>query len=134
MLNWDDEITAVTPSEARAYRKIGGRARAGDSTAHAVVNKVVILVGNLSRTCLSRYVHDVLEFEYFEPGDADWQTAWSRNASILRAAILRRWLGEIRGRALAALRSAMLFAKPQTGSEKAIAKRISLLGAPPQFA
>ena len=133
MLNWDDEITAVTPSEARAYRKIGGRTRAVDSTPHAVVNRV-ILVGNPSRTDLYRYVDDVLQFEYFELGDADCRTAWSRNASILRAAVLRRWLGKVRRRALAALRSAMLFAQPQTGSEKAIAKRISLLGAPRQIA
>jgi len=133
MLNWDDEITAVTPSEARAYCKMGGRAGIAKSVTGGAVNKV-ILVEAISQAGLVRYVDDIFEFESFELNEGECRTAWSRDASILRAAVLRRWLGEVRGRALSTLRPAILFGKPETGSAKAIAKRITPLGAPPQIA
>jgi hypothetical protein len=131
MLNWNDEITAVTPSEARAYRKIGGRGSIAKSVTGGAVNKVILIEG-ISQAGFVRYVDDIFEFEAFEH-DGECRTAWSRDASVLRAAVLRRWLGEIRGRALSTLRPAILFGHPETGSAKAIAKRITPLGAPPQI-
>ncbi|MDR7009676.1 hypothetical protein J2W46_006607 [Paraburkholderia strydomiana] len=136
MLNWDDEITAVTPSEARAFRKLGAAPAQGAS-----VNKL-LLVGKLSGDTVYRRILEAHLHRYLEkiagrdglPGSKAW-TAWGRNSSLLRAAVLRRWLGELRGRALLGLRSTpAVSGESRTGSAKAIAKRLTPLGAPPHVA
>jgi hypothetical protein len=136
MLNWDDEITAVTPSEARAFRKLGAAPAQGAS-----VNKV-LLVGKLSgdtvygrilEAHLRRYLEKIVGRDGLT--DSKARTAWGRNSSLLRAAVLRRWLGELRGRALLGIRSTpAVSGESTTGSAKAIAKRLTPLGAPPHIA
>jgi len=136
MLNWDDEITAVTPSEARAFRKLGA------APAHGASVNRVILVGNLSggdvyerilEARLRRYLEKIVGPDRQTDGKA--RTAWGRDSSLLRAAVLRRWLGELRGRALLGLGSTpAVSGEPTTGSAKAIAKRLTPLGAPPHIA
>jgi hypothetical protein len=137
MLNWDDEITAVTPSEARAFRKLGAAA----PVQSASVNKM-ILVGNLSgdnvyerilEARLRRHLEKIVGPDRLT--DSKARTAWGRDSSLLRAAVLSRWIGELRGRALLGLRSTpAVSGEPTTGSAKAIAKRLTPLGAPPHIA
>ena len=136
MLNWDDEITAVTPSEARAFRKLGAAPAQG-----AAVNKV-ILVGDffgdtvyerILEARLCRYLEKIVGSDALT--DSKARTAWGRNSSLLRAAVLRRWLGELRGRELLRLGSTpTVSGESTTGSAKAIAKRLTPLGAPPHVA
>ena len=137
MLDRDNEITAVTPSEARAFRRLGAAA----PVQSASVNKIIV-VGNLSGDTVYERVLQARLRRYLDkivgsggPTDSKSRTAWGRDSSLLRAAVLRRWLGELRGRALLRLRSTTAVSgEPTTGSAKAIAKRLTPLGAPPQIA
>jgi hypothetical protein len=103
-----NEITAVTPSKARAFRRLG----AATAVQGAPVNKV-ILVGSLFgdntyegvlHARLRRYLDRIVELDGLT--DSETRTAWARDSSLLRAAVLRRWLGELRGQALLRLGSA----------------------------
>lgn len=136
MLNRDDQITAVTPSEARAFRKLGA------ALAHGASVNRVLLVRHLSGDTVYEGILEARLRRYLEEivgphalADSTARTAWGRNSSLLRAAVLRRWLGELRGRALLRLRSTTAVSgEPTTGSAKAIAKQLTPLGAPPHVA
>jgi len=96
MLNWDDELTAITPSEARAFRKVVGRKGRSEGTQGAPGNKVLLVEGITEAhlgSCFDAIAETIAEI-------ANWQTPWSRKASLLRTAVLRRWIGALRGRAL----------------------------------
>jgi hypothetical protein len=126
VLNWDDEIVALTGAETHAFRRAGYK-----------------VTGN---TYLD-YMRKVLSSGLAGPNDI-WRALDSyllsvgirqrrcRLVALLRAKLLRRWSGERWIRASSHLTGAATCARPagETSSAAVLAKRVTLLGAPPQIA
>jgi hypothetical protein len=126
------QVTGITPSEARAYRDLTGSMGEATVDRGGCDNKVVLTRG-IPNSVLLRCLDDHF-LKYFGADGEEGRLHQGQDVALLRAAVLRRWLGEFRSRVLSPLRAVFEGGEPETGSAKAIAKRINPLGAPPQIA
>jgi hypothetical protein len=126
MLDWDDEILALTEPEIEAFRRIGSS---------AVVNTYLDLVRKVlsSSVAVQRDMRRAID-AYLASLQA--KKDCTRLVAILRAKVLRRWSAEcsVRQTFRLATTAACDCPSTETASFAVRAQRLFLLGAPPEIA